>query len=35
MLQYAYEDKGHKMTTTMSIRELIRNGSMFGKYDYR
>jgi hypothetical protein len=22
------------MTTTMSIRELTRNGSMFGKYDY-
>jgi hypothetical protein len=22
------------MTTTMSIRELTRNGSMFGEYDY-
>ena len=22
------------MTTTMSIRELTRNGSMFGQYDY-
>jgi len=22
------------MTTTMGIRELTRNGSMFGKYDY-
>ena len=22
------------MTTTMSIRELTRNGNMFGKYDY-
>ena len=22
------------MTTTMSIRELTRNGSMFGAYDY-
>jgi len=34
MLQCIYDDKGYKMTTTMSIRELTRNGSMFGEYDY-
>lgn len=34
MLQYFIDDKGYKMTTTMSIRELTRNGSMFGEYDY-
>ena len=34
MLQLTYDDKGYKMTTTMSIRELTRNGSMFSEYDY-
>ena len=34
MLQLTYDNKGYKMTTTMSIRELTRNGSMFSEYDY-
>ena len=34
MLQCYYDDIGVKMTKTMSIRELTRNGNMFNKYDY-
>ena len=28
------DNKGEIMTTTMSIRELTRNGNMFSQYDY-